>query len=149
MKSNNCFSPCDAQKCQQWSKCPSQLICRVWLRQPRQQHSPCLDLFFFIAQCYLKVSGVAGGAVFALPRSTCLPAARFPPISLPPARLGGGGESPQGVRSPSIGMQVSPREVRVEGICQVWDSGRDTEGHLSHHLCFPVPLLLGQNWTLN
>lgn len=79
-----------------------------------------------------------------------LPASRSLPTHLPPSCTAwGGGESPQGVRSPSIGMQVSPREVRVEGICQVWDSGRDTEGHLSHHLCFPVPLLLGQNWALN
>lgn len=147
--SNSCFSPCVAQKCQERSKCPSQLICRVRLSQPRQQHSPCLDLFSFIAQCYLKVSGIAAGAVFALQH---LPASRSLPTHLPPTPAGswrGWCGTPQGARSPSIGMQVSPREVRVEGNFQVWGGGRDTEGHLSHHLCFPVPLLLGQDWVLN
>lgn len=48
-----------------------------------------------------------------------------------------------------MGMQISSREVKVEGSCQVRDGGRDAGGCLSHHLCLPVPLLLGQDWALN
>lgn len=71
------------RKVRRWSKCPSRLTrCGVRLSQPSRQCSPCLDLFSFIAQRYLKVSSVAASTVFALPRSTCLPAGRFSPISL-------------------------------------------------------------------
>lgn len=100
------------RKVRRWSKCLSRLSCRgVRLSQPSRQRLPHLDFFCFIAQHYLKVSGVAARAMFALPCSTCLPAGRFPPISLlllgGDSGLGGTwepsgwGEPPQGCKSAS------------------------------------------------
>lgn len=139
------------RKLRRWSKCLSRLgCCGVRQSQPVQQRSPCLCFFSFIAQRYLKVSGAAAGAVFALPRSTCLPAARFPPISLPLLAGGrglGGDVEALGVRGTPVGLQASPsaaspRTVRSQGRCPVWDGGRDTRELLSHQLCFSVPISL-------